>query len=66
MKANALEELKSAEKNIDKLSYKLDSQIDYELPIENSKRTLLVFKKYKSTDLKYPRNYKIIKKESTK
>ena len=63
MKANALEELKSAEKNIDKLSYKLDSQIDYELPIENSKRTLLVFKKYKSTDLKYPRNYNIIKKE---
>ena len=44
MKANALEELKSAEKNIDKLSYRLDSQIDYELPIENSKRTLLVFK----------------------
>ena len=66
MKANALEELKSAEKNIDKLSYKLDSQIDYELPIENSKRTLLVFKKYKSTDLKYPRYYNIIKKESIK
>ena len=53
MKANSLEELKSAEKNIDKLSYKLDSQLDYELPIENSKRTLLVFKKYN-----------IIKKES--
>ncbi len=66
MKANALEELKFAEKNIDKLSYRLDSQIDYELPIENSKRTLLVFKKYKSTDLKYPRNYNIIKKESIK
>lgn len=66
MKSNVLEELKTSEKNLDKLSYKLDNQIDYELPIENSKRTLLVLKKYKSTDLKYPRNYNIIKKESMK
>ena len=66
MKSNVLEELEKCEKNIDKLSYKLVKKIDYELPIEKSKRTLLMFEKYKTTDLKYPRNYNIIKKESIK
>ena len=36
---------------------------DYYLPIENSKRTILIYKKIKTTDLKYPRNYNIIKKD---
>ena len=63
MKSNVEEELKLAEKNIDKLSYTLLNKVEYELPIEFSKRTILVFKKYKSTNLKFPRNYNVIKKQ---
>lgn len=66
MKSNIEEELKNASKNIDKMSYKLLNKIEYTLPIENSKRTILVFMKYKETNLKYPRNYNIIKKQNTK
>lgn len=63
MKSSVEEELKNAKNNIDKLSYKLIKEVSYELPIENSKRTILVFEKYKSTDSKYPRNYNVIKKQ---
>ena len=63
MKSNVEEELKNARGNIDKLSYKLVKEIEYELPIEKAKRTILVFEKYKKTDVKYPRNYNVIKKQ---
>ena len=46
MKSSVEEELKNAKNNIDKLSYKLIKEVSYELPIENSKRTILVFEKY--------------------
>ncbi len=45
LKSNVLEEL-SLVNNLENLSYKLENKIDYELPIENSKRTLLIFKKF--------------------
>ena len=61
---NVNEELEKAKNNINKLSYELIDNIEYKLPYENSIRTILVFKKYKSTDEKYPRNYNIIKKSS--
>lgn len=63
MKSNVEEELNNARNNIDKLSYKLIKEVPYELPIENSRRTILVFEKYKTTDNKYPRNYNVIKKQ---
>ena len=63
LKSNVDIELENAKNNIDKLSYKLLEIINYELPIELAKRTILIFKKYKSTDFKYPRNYNIIKKQ---
>ena len=64
LKSNVNEELEKAKNNINKLSYELIDNIEYKLPYENSIRTILVFKKYKSTDEKYPRNYNIIKKSS--
>lgn len=63
LKSNVEEELKNARCNIDKLSYKLIKETEYELPIEKSKRTILVFEKYKKTEDKYPRNYNVIKKQ---
>ena len=65
LKSNVLEEL-SLVNNLENLSYKLENKIDYELPIENSKRTLLIFKKFKITDNKYPRNYNVILKQYKK
>lgn len=64
MKSNIDEEFENAKKNIDKLSFKLLNVIEYFLPLENSKRTILVFNKIRKTEIKYPRNYNIIKKES--
>ena len=61
LKSNVLEEL-SLVNNLENLSYKLENKIDYELPIENSKRTLLIFKKFKITELTFMSNnisYKI-------
>ena len=63
MKSSVEEELKDAENQIDLLGYNLINKYDYTLPIEESKRTILIFKKNKKTDLKYPRNYNIIKKQ---
>lgn len=63
MKSNVDEELLNASNNIDRLSYKLIKKVSYDLPIENSKRTILLFKKYKETNIKYPRNYNLIKKQ---
>ena len=63
MKSNVEEELNNARNNIDKLSYRLIKEVPYELPVENSRRTILVFEKYKVTDNKYPRNYNVIKKQ---
>lgn len=64
LKSNVSEELEKARNNIGKLSYELIDNIEYKLPYENSIRTILLFKKIKSTDEKYPRNYNIIKKSS--
>ena len=63
MKSNVEEEINDSKEISIKLGYKLIDKIDYYLPIENSKRTLLIYKKQHKTDLKYPRNYNIIKKQ---
>ena len=49
------EELKDAKKAITTLGGKLRSQYHFELPVENSERSLYVFDKIKTTPKKYPR-----------
>lgn len=49
------EELKDAKKAITTLGGKLRSQFHFELPVENSERSLYVFDKVKATPKKYPR-----------
>jgi 16S rRNA (guanine527-N7)-methyltransferase len=64
MKANdATEEIKEATKAITTLGCKLDENIEEVLPIENSKRHIIRYKKVKSTPKKYPRNFGQIKKK---
>ena len=65
LKSNVEDELKNSEKKYKMLGYDLKSKIDYELPFEKSKRTLLIFRKISKTEIKYPRNYNIIKKENS-
>lgn len=62
MKGEFLEQL-----NINNIEKELNVQfcetIEFELPIEKSKRTLISFVKKDKTSLKYPRNYSIMKKK---
>ena len=53
--ANALDELKDAQKAIDILGSKKIAEFTFLLPIENSERTLYVFSKIKGTPKRYPR-----------
>lgn len=56
MKASSGEdELKDAKKAIEVLGAKLRSKVAFELPVENSERTLYLFDKIKTTPKKYPR-----------
>lgn len=48
----------------EKLHIKEEERISFYLPIENSLRTLIKYKKNAKTDLKYPRKYNEIKKKS--
>ena len=61
MKSNIEEELKESKRKLNILGYKLKKIVEYNLPIDESKRTILVLEKTKITDLKYPRNYNLIK-----
>ncbi len=63
MKSNIEEEFEKSKKNLNSLGYRFINLEEYYLPIENSKRTILIYEKIKKTDLKYPRNYNIIKKQ---
>lgn len=53
--ATGHEELKEAKKAIEVLGASLKEQFDYQLPIEESERTIFVFNKVKKTPKKYPR-----------
>ena len=64
LKSNIDEEIKESKDILDKLDSKIESIISYELPIENSKRNILIVKKIKETNLKYPREYKKIIKNN--
>lgn len=63
LKSSVEDEIKESKSILNELNSKIENIISYELPIENSKRNILVIKKLKETSLKYPREYKkIIKK----
>ena len=53
MKANVEEELKEIDNALKKLSTKLIQKEEFLLPLENSKRTILLFKKEKNRSYRY-------------
>ena len=61
MKSNVDTELIESKEKCKKIGFELVEKNEYLLPIEESKRTILKYKKIYKTDLKYPRNYNIIK-----
>ncbi len=56
------EDITLYEKACQKLGLKLDEEISFLLPVENSERTIFKFKKVSSTPQKYPRKNSEIKK----
>lgn len=60
LKSSVAEELEESKYILKELNSKLENIISYELPIENSKRSIIVIKKTGKTDSKYPREYKNI------
>lgn len=64
MKGKIEDELEQSKKTIKILNSSIDEQITFNLPIENSDRTILKIKKMALTPNIYPRSYdKIVKKE---
>ncbi len=55
MKANAKEEIKESQEQIQKLGAKIEEINEFILPIEESARTLIKIRKIRNTDKKYPR-----------
>ncbi len=66
MKGNVEEELTNIKNYFKILNIELIEKKVFNLPIENSIRTLLKFKKTKKTEIKYPRAYKEIKNKLLK
>ena len=66
MKSNVDEELIKSKSLEKELGYELIDKKEYILPIEESKRTILKYKKINKTNERFPRNYNIIKKLSNK
>ena len=63
MKSNVDEETKNIENYYSKLNIKEENKIVFDLPKENSLRTLLKYQKLEKTNIKYPRRYSEIKKK---
>lgn len=64
MKANVENEEQNIENYLNKLNIKEDKRIIFNLPVENSLRTIIKYTKTKETDKKYPRRYnEILKKD---
>lgn len=61
LKANVDEEIKEIDNALKCLNTKIEEKIEFNLPIENSNRTIIKFKKLKD-NRKYPRKYNEIKK----
>ena len=63
LKANLDEELKNIDNYYQKLHLSNEKIVEYELPYENSHRTLYKVTKNKQTPIIYPRQYSQIKKK---
>lgn len=64
MKSSITEEKKNIENYHNKLNIKEENKIEFNLPKEDSLRTLLKYQKLEKTNTKYPRRYsEIIKKD---
>ena len=63
MKSDITKEIENIEIYEKKLNIKKEKEIVFDLPKENSLRTLLLYKKEKETNPKYPRKYNDIKKK---
>lgn len=62
LKALVDEEIRESEYILKELSAKIEDKIIYNLPIEDSKRTIIKIKKNNKTNKKYPRNFNLIKR----
>ncbi len=62
LKANIQDELINSTTAMKLLQLRLENKIEFTLPIENSQRTILVFKKINFTPKKFPRKYNEIKR----
>lgn len=63
LKGNIEEELKDSQNAIKELNLKLIQTEKFNLPIENSNRTIIKIKKLENPPKKYPRNFAQIKKK---
>lgn len=66
LKSNIEEEIKETKKFLNELDCTVEKLYKYELPIENSERTIIVIRKNKETKKIYPRNYSQIIKTKRK
>ncbi|MBQ8472865.1 MAG: 16S rRNA (guanine(527)-N(7))-methyltransferase RsmG [Bacilli bacterium] len=66
MKSNVQDEIEISKNILSKLDSIVEKVIEFNLPIENSIRTLVKIKKNKITNVKYPRKYDQIKKSHCK
>ena len=62
MKANISQEIIESKNALEKLDCEIISQVEFELPKEQSKRTLIKIRKNKATKKLFPRKYSEIKK----
>ena len=62
MKGNCFEEINKSKNALDKLNSHIEECNSFNLPIENSNRTIIKIKKDVATDKKFPRKYSEIKK----
>ena len=62
MKANISQEIFESQNALEKLDCEIISQVEFELPKEQSKRTLIKIRKNKQTKKLFPRKYSEIKK----
>lgn len=62
LKANISQEINDSQNALKKLDCEIEEVCQFNLPIENSARTILKIKKVKKTNKKYPRKYSDIKK----
>ena len=62
MKANALDEINDASDILKKLESNIEQIIEFDLPMENSHRTIIKIRKNKKSNVKFPRSFDKIKK----